>query len=412
MSVEQVYAAPGNPGIGEVGKCIEINPTDITGLAKFAADHNIDLTVVGPEQPLALGIVDAFREKDLRIFGPNTDAAQVETSKTYAKQVCLKNRIPSPRWNVYGDSKDAIAALDEYGPPWVVKADGLAAGKGTTVTRDKKEAVDAVRREIKRSPGQVILEEFIEGWEATFMATISGGRIQWLTPVFQDYKPAYDDDTGPNTGGMGCFSPVPEVSDSLIRRVRESILEPMINGLRRDGVNYQGILNLNAIVKRETGEPMVLEFNARFGDPECQGVMSLVDGGLANHISQVADNIHSTKSPDCKPSTACVVVVVASKGYPTGQEIGDKITLRPVIKPNVRLFHAGTSRDRTGGLVTAGGRVLNIAATGPNLESARNNAYATIRQAVHFEGMQYRTDIGLPSRPGRRLQQEQLTRTL
>ncbi|TMI27349.1 ATP-grasp domain-containing protein [Candidatus Bathyarchaeota archaeon] len=317
--------------------------------------------MVGPEAPLGLGIVDSFRAHNLKIFGPSQNAARIETSKSFAKDLCTQFHIPTPRWKMFTSESEAIGALDGFGPPWVVKADGLAAGKGTTVTRNKREAEAAIHRELQREPGRIVLEEFIDGWEATFMATVSKGQVQWLTPVFQDYKPLSDGDAGPNTGGMGCFTPIPTVTPSLVEKVRGSILSPVVAAMEKVGVHYQGVLNLNAIVRRGSEEPFMLEFNARFGDPEGQG---------------------------------CVVVVLASKGYPASPTTGDKIMIRPVPDENVTFLHAGTSKNSSGELVTAGGRVLNVVATGDSVERARKAAYSTIKSSVQFKGMQYRTDIG------------------
>ncbi len=401
--VDQVYAAPGNPGIAETARCVEINVTRIGELASFAKKESIDLTIVGPEAPLSLGIVDVFRAQGLRIFGPDRQAARIESSKSFAKDLCSKFRIPTPRWETFTSSDSARSALDSFGPPWVVKADGLAAGKGTTVTQDRREAESAVQRELHRDAGRIVLEEFVNGWEATFMATVSAGRVQWLTPVFQDYKPLSDGDVGPNTGGMGCYSPVSEATPSLVEKVERTILSPTVAAMEELGVHYQGLLNLNAIVSNRTSEPYVLEFNARFGDPEAQGVAMLVDNELAAHLNAVAGG--SDKPPVPKTiGSPCVVVVLASKGYPTSQSIGDKITIRPPTDKNVTIFHAGTARTPTGELVTAGGRVLNVAATGATVESARRRVYSTIGTDVQFAGMQYRSDIGVGRTRQRNLQ--------
>jgi phosphoribosylamine--glycine ligase len=401
--VDKVYAAPGNPGIAQIARCVEISATSIGQLASFAKKESVDLTVVGPEAPLSLGIVDAFRDQGLRIFGPDLQAARIESSKSFAKDLCSKFHIPTPRWETFTNSADARSALDRFGPPWVVKADGLAAGKGTTVTQDQREAESAVQRELQRDAGRVVLEEFVDGWEATFMATVSAGRVQWLTPVFQDYKPVSDGDMGPNTGGMGCYSPVPEATPSLVEKVERSILSPAVAAMEESGVHYQGLLNLNAIISNRTGEPYVLEFNARFGDPEAQGVAMLVDNGLAAHLNAVAGGSDKPTVPKTIGS-ACVVVVLASKGYPTSQSIGDKITIRPLTDKNVTIFHAGTARTPAGELVTAGGRVLNVAATGPTVESARRQVYKVIDTHVEFSGMQYRSDIGVGRTRRRNLQ--------
>ncbi len=372
-AVTELYAAPGNPGIAEIAKCVTINPTSIKQLLSFALEHSIDLTVVGPEAPLALGIVDSFRERGLRIFGPDRSAAR------------------------------ASKALDYFGPAWVIKADGLAAGKGTTVTQDRREAETAIDQALQRDPGRVVLEEFIDGWEATFMATVSGNEIQWVTPVFQDYMPIFDGDTGPNTGGMGCYTPVPTVTPSLVEKVKKTILAPTVAAMDKTGAHYHGVLNLNAIVQHGTEDPYVLEFNARFGDPEGQGVMALVERGLANHLYAVAEDMEKAPAPQCRES-ACVVVVLASKGYPTSQSIGDKITIQPTSTKNVQIFHAGTAASPSGELVTAGGRVLNVVATGPTVESARREAYSVIGKTVQFNGMHYRSDIGAGRTRQRNLQ--------
>jgi phosphoribosylamine---glycine ligase len=405
--VDELYVAPGNPGIAEIAKCVPINATKLDDLASFAKRNKVDLTVVGPEQPLALGIVDVFQKQKLLIFGPDQKAAKIESSKSYAKGLCLKFHIPTPKWQAFSDAKQALEALDQFGPPWVVKADGLAAGKGTIVTRDRRDAEEAVKRELQHEGGRVVCEEFIDGWEATFMSTVSSGRVQWLTPAFQDYKPIYDGDLGPNTGGMGGYTPIPTVTRSLMEKVKDSILTPMIEAMERTGVHFQGVLNLNAIIEHGTEDPYVLEFNARFGDPECQGIMALVQDGLVEHLSLIASDANSSRVPQTS-SSASVVVVLASKGYPSSQSFGDRITIRPYSLQNVRIMHAGTARNQTGELVTGGGRVLDILATGESVESARQDAYAIIGNAVYFDGMQYRRDIGTIATRRRPLQ---VTRT-
>ena len=395
--LDELYAAPGNPGISELGTCVPVAATDVAQLVSFAKDHRIDLTVVGPEAPLALGIVDSFRAHGIRIFGPDRRSAQIETSKSFAKELCSQRGIPTAQWKNFTTANEAIAALDRLGPPWVVKADGLAAGKGTTITEDRCEAEAAIRRELEREPGRIVIEEFVNGWEATFMATVSAGHTQWAMPVLQDYKPVRDGDMGPNTGGMGCYTPVPTATPRTIAKVGKTILSPTVEGLEALGVHFQGVLNLNSMVRHGTEDPYVLEFNARFGDPEWQGVAALVEKGLLAHLYAIAENYEKPPLPRCRQS-ACVVVVLASKGYPASQSIGDKITLEPYSNENVVVFHAGTAKTPAGELVTSGGRVLNVMATGPTVESARKNAYSVIRQSIRFDGMQYRSDIGAPGR--------------
>lgn len=395
LSIErgtEVFAAPGNPGIAEIAACVPIEAVSVLELASFAARERFDLTVVGPEAPLAAGIVDRFREGGLRVFGPDSRGARIESSKSFAKSVCVERGIPTPRWSSFADAGAARRALDRFGPPWVVKADGLAAGKGTTVTGDRGEAEAAIRREMARESGRVVVEEFVDGWEASFTATVSGGRVQWLAPVFQDYKPIYDGDAGPNSGGMGVYSPVSQVDGVLVERVRSRILDPSVQALTEKGISFQGVLYLNVIVRHGTRDPLLLEFNARFGDPEMQGIAPLVRGGLLQHMLAVAEDSVDAPNPEIG-SEASVVVVLAAKGYPVQPSSGEVIRVGRVPE-NVRVFHAGTARKPTGELVTAGGRVLNVAATGPNVESARKDAYSVIGEIVGFDGMQYRSDIG------------------
>ncbi|HYY92225.1 MAG TPA: phosphoribosylamine--glycine ligase [Candidatus Dormibacteraeota bacterium] len=402
----KIFAAPGNPGIAQVATYVPIQATNVDELARFASKEQIDLTVVGPEASLGAGIVDVFRKNRLRIFGPDKGAAQIETSKSFALDLCSNYNIPIPHWMTFSHPAPAIEALDLLGPPWVVKADGLAAGKGTTVTSDRQEAEAAIRREMKREARRVVIEEFIDGWEASFTATVSGGRAQWLAPVFQDYKPIYDEDIGPNTGGMGVYSPLPEVTPSLVDKVRSRILDPSVKAMTTEGFPFQGVLYLNIIVRHGTSEPRLLEFNARFGDPEAQGIAPLVGKGLLAHMSAVADDSKDPPLPEIS-SSASVVVVLASKGYPDNPSTGDRITIKELSRSNVVVFHAGTGTDTNRGLVTAGGRVLNIAATGPDVRTARIDAYSTIDESIHFAGMQYRHDIGSGETRRRRLEQVQ-----
>lgn len=402
----KIYAAPGNPGIAEIGTCIPVSATNTKDLAAFASKEQIELTVVGPEAALGAGIVDEFRKNKLKIFGPDKRAARIETSKSFAKDLCTRYNIPTPRWKSFVDSTRASKALDEMGPPWVIKADGLAAGKGTIVTNDRRSAEAAIKTELSREPQKIVIEEFIDGWEASFTATVSGGRVQWLAPVFQDYKQLYDGDAGPNTGGMGVYSPVPSVTPRIVDKVKRSILEPSISAMVKEGSSFQGVLYLNIIVRHGTEDPTLLEFNARFGDPEAQGIGPLVRHGLLAHMTGVAEDSSRAPQPECIDA-ASVVVVLASKGYPSNPVPGDKIAITKWSQNNVALFHAGTSRTLTGELMTSGGRVLSVAATGHDVEFARKAAYSTIQQSIYFPGMQYRHDIGSGEIRRRKLEQIQ-----
>jgi len=250
------------------------------------------------------------------------------------------------------------------------------------------------------------MEEFIDGWEASFTATVSGGRAQWLSPVFQDYKPIHDRDSGPNTGGMGVYSPIPAVTPSLVEKIKKTILNPTVDAMKKEQGPFQGVLYINVIIRHGTEDARVLEYNARFGDPEAQGIMPLVKRGLLKHLIAVADNSDKAPVPDCA-SSASVVVVLASRGYPDKPTTGDPIKISPIRNEHVALFHAGTSQNQTGELVTAGGRVLNVATTGPDVESARKTAYNVIESSIHFAGMQYRRDIGSGEIRRRELEQIQ-----
>jgi phosphoribosylamine---glycine ligase len=395
-----LFAAPGNPGIAEVAKCIAITSNETEKLATFVEKQQIDLTVVGPETPLALGIVDRFQKRKLRIFGPTQKAAKIETSKSFAKELLTHYDIPTAKSQTFVNPMAATTALDEMGPPWVIKADGLASGKGTTVTADRQEAEAAIHRELKREPGKIIMEQFIDGWEASFIATVSAGRLQWLAPVLQDYKPAFDDDVGPNTGGMGVYTPVPTVTKAIIDVVHAKILSPVLKGLEEMKIHYQGILYLNTIVPHGKQDPYVLEFNARFGDPEAQGIVPLVTKGFATHLKEIADDSTKPLIPEMSKS-ASVVVVLAARGYPTNPSIEERITIKQTSAKNVTIFQAGTARSPNGELITTGGRIINVVATGNTVGAARKNAYSTIKNDVYFNGMQYRSDIGL-DRPRRR----------
>ena len=401
-----IYAAPGNPGIAELGKCVPINATDNSQLANFASKEKIDLTVVGPEASLGAGIVDTFQERKLAIFGPNKTAARIESSKSFAKDLCTRYKIPVPGWESFTDANPAIRALDHMGPPWVIKADGLAAGKGTTVTNDRHEAEEAIRRELRREPGRIVMEEFIDGWEASITATVSGGRPQWLAPVFQDYKPIREGDSGPNTGGMGVYSPVPTVTPGLIEKAKKTILDRTVVAMKKEKVDFQGVLYINIIVKHGTEEPRVLEYNARFGDPETQGIAPLVKSGFLNHLTAIAEDSTKTSTPKIE-SSASLVVVLASRGYPESPATGDPIKIDPFNSEKVALFHAGTARNMKQELVTAGGRVLNVASTGTDVQTARKTAYSVIESSIHFAGMQYRRDIGSGEIRRRKLEQIQ-----
>jgi phosphoribosylamine---glycine ligase len=396
--VEVLYAAPGNPGIASCAELVSIESSDTRGLAEFAKKSQIDLTVVGPEIPLSLGIVDVFEEMGLTAFGPSRAAARTEFSKAFTKALCKQHEIPTARWECFDRYEDASRALDRFEAPWVVKADGLAGGKGVTVSDDRSVACKAIEWCLSHPPGVVVIEEFIEGWESTIVATIAGERVCWIAPIFQDSKRLLDGDFGPHTGGMGPYTPVPQATPNFIANTMELILKPFARALVENGTPYFGVISPNIITKYGTDFPYLLECNARFGDPEMQCLAPFCDSGMAQHLLSIAGKAQEIEPPSLKigeGQSAAVAVVVASGRYPESPSACVPIRLRPPTADGALIFHAGTARTMEGTLVTSGGRIFNVVSTGPSLEAARAVAYATINDCVEFEGMQYRTDIGL-----------------
>ena len=393
--VEQVYCAPGNAGTAEVAENIGIAATDIVKLAEFVEKNGIDLTVVGPEAPLVAGIVDEFNKKNLRIFGPSRAAAFLEGSKIFSKELMQKYGIPTANFKVFGDSGEAIAYIEEVGAPLVIKADGLAAGKGVVVAKTSEQAIAAVKnmlddRIFGMAGDEIIIEDCLEGEEASIIAFCDGKTILPLASS-QDHKRIFDDDQGPNTGGMGAYSPAPVVSGELFDEVYETILVPTVNGLAKEGVPYKGFLYCGVMVTDDG--PMVLEYNVRLGDPETQAILPRMKTDIIDLFDAVIDGKLAGKKIEWDPRP-CVCVVVAAKGYPDKYEKGKEIKgLDDVaaLKDAV-VFHAGTARQGEK-IVTAGGRVLGVTALGEGVEGAIKNAYAAAK-LIHFDGMQYRKDIG------------------
>lgn len=394
----EVYAAPGNPGIASVGRCLPVPTTDILALAAIASDLGVDLTVIGPEAPLAAGIADAFAARGLRVFGPTAAAAQIEASKVFAKLLMRKWGIPTADFAIFDTPADAVACVRRSDAPVVIKADGLAGGKGVVVARTAQEAeaavVDLMVRRIHGAAGlRVVVEERLEGEEASVMALVCGERVWPLLPA-RDYKRARDGDTGPNTGGMGAVAPVP-LPPEILGRVMDEILVPTAAALAREARPYTGVLYAGVMLT-DRG-PKVLEFNCRLGDPEAQVILPLLDGSLADMLLDASDG----RRPSLGWSeNAAACVVLASAGYPGRYRTGVSIAGLADMPADVRVFHAGTAVSQ-GALVTAGGRVLNVVGTGPTMERAVTRAYAGIA-AISFEGMQYRTDIGVTSADDRR----------
>jgi len=395
-TIDRLFAAPGNPGIAEVATCEPIAAADVPGLAEFAEREQIDLTVVGPEAPLVAGIVDEFEERGLAIFGPNREAARLEGSKSWAKDLCRRHGIPAGRSQPFTDERMAMEFLDELGPPYVVKADGLAAGKGVTVTEDREQAERAVQSCLEQRPGDasqrvVVVEQFLGGREVSAIA-LTDGRTVLPLAFSQDYKRIGEGGTGPNTGGMGAYSPVPFIDQATGDAIVGGILERTVQALAADGVRYRGVVYAGIMLTAEG--PLVLEFNARFGDPEteavvprlrsdlCEVLLACVEGNLANYRAEWTDD-------------ACVTVVLASEGYPDDPKTGAEVLglADAGSMEGVHVFHAGTA-IRDGRVQTAGGRVLAVSALGPSLGDARGLADEAVGR-ISFDGMQFRRDIAL-----------------
>ncbi|PSQ97261.1 MAG: phosphoribosylamine--glycine ligase [Bacteroidetes bacterium SW_9_63_38] len=395
---DALYAAPGNPGTARHASNIGIASDDIDGLIEFAREDDIDLTVVGPEQPLVDGIVDAFQEEGLSIVGPTAAAAQLEGSKAFADQFMARHDVPTAEFKVFeADEYDAASDyLDEVGAPIVVKADGLAAGKGAYVCSTLDEAHEALDEIVQdRAFGdagdQVVVEEKMDGEEVSIFALTDGTHYVLLTPS-QDHKPIGEGGTGPNTGGMGAFSPAPIVNGDLLNRVCREIIEPTLLGMQEEGTPYQGVLYCGLMITDEG--PKVVEFNCRLGDPEAQVVLPLVESDLVDVFESVADGTLETGSLRAS-SRAAACVVLASDGYPIEYETGFEIIGIDEAEAlsEVSVLHAGTRLREDGVLVTDGGRVLGVTALGDDLPEALERAYDGTDR-VHFDGNTVRTDIG------------------
>jgi phosphoribosylamine--glycine ligase len=395
--VEKVFCAPGSPGTVSLGENVPVADSDIQALADFAAGAKIGLTLVGPELPLTLGIVDEFEKRGLRIFGPNKKAAELEGSKIFAKQFMERHRVPTARFKVAESQPQALRILKsgEFFFPLVVKADGLAAGKGAIVCpsyRKAEEAVDMImaKKQFGEAGKRVVIEEFLIGKEVSFIVISDGAKIQPLVTTM-DHKAVYDGDRGPNTGGMGAISPSPFITSRLFSEIIGAIVFPTINRMREEGRKYTGVLYVGLMLTEEG--PKVLEYNCRFGDPETQVQMLRLESDLADVLLNALEgNVLKTEMRWSEKASACVVL--ASGGYPLAYDKGKPITgLKQVsASPGIVIFHAGTKYE-DGKYFTNGGRVLNICASAKTLAEALDNIYGAI-SAISFEGMHCRRDIG------------------
>lgn len=393
--VTKIYAAPGNAGIAGLAECAPIKSEDIPGLLAFAKSRAIDLTIVGPEGPLSMGIVDEFTKAGLRAFGPSGKAAELEASKRFSKDLMKKYHIPTAEYGVFTDKAAAAAYVREKGAPIVVKADGLAAGKGVVVAETVEEALKALDvimtdKAFGTAGDRVVIEECLKGEEASFMA-FSDGKTVVPMASSQDHKRVFDADKGPNTGGMGAYSPAPIVTKGLEREVMDTIMLPTVRAMEKEGRLFKGVLYAGLMI--HDGKAKVLEFNARFGDPETQPIMMRLDTDIIEIIEAILDGRLAKLEIEWKPEAA-VCIVMASGGYPGNYEKGNVISglEKAAGHKGVMVFHSGTSL-KDGKVVTDGGRVLGVTGLGPVIAAAIDNAYAGVRE-ISFEGAHFRGDIG------------------
>ena len=388
--IDQVYTAPGNGGTSQN---IELSVTDIEGLAKFAQEKNC-FTVVGPEDPLAAGIVDAFVEKGLPVFGPTKNAAKLESSKIWAKEFMKRNSIPTADFEIFDDAQKAKDFVKSYEKHVVIKADGLAAGKGVIVCKNKDEANDAIdtiltKKSFGDAGSKIIIEERIDGVEASYIA-LCDGKIALPMATSQDHKRVFDNDEGPNTGGMGAYSPTPIIDEKLGTEIQEKIIDKTIHAMRDEGFEFKGFLYAGIMIK--DGTPYVLEYNVRMGDPECQPILMRLDSDLYDYLHASSEGKLSELPEISWKNQYSVCVVLASKGYPSSYPTGDEITGFENIPSEAFVFHAGTKKQDNK-IKSNGGRVLGVTALGSSLQDAINNAYDACNH-IRWTNKYHRTDIG------------------
>ncbi|HEX9666162.1 MAG TPA: phosphoribosylamine--glycine ligase [Thermodesulfobacteriota bacterium] len=393
--VDRIYCAPGNAGISKIAECIDIKPMDIESLVRFSKAEEIDITIIGPEQPLAQGIVDKFNAEKLRVFGPSKEAALIESSKVFSKHLMRKYNIPTPFFSTFNNFSDAVKWVKEVKPPLVVKADGLAGGKGVVVCKTEDEIIDTLDSMMRGrifgdAGGSVVIEELIEGEEVSFFVFTDGDTVIPLEPS-QDHKALFDGDKGPNTGGMGAYSPAPIVTEELHNKIMERIMVPVIRALNKEGRRYKGVLYAGLMIK--DSEPTVLEFNCRFGDPETQPLLMRMKSDIVPILNAVVDGDLNGYEIEWRPESS-VCVVIASKGYPGDYKTGIELQGLEALEDldNVVLFHAGTTIE-DGKIVSNGGRILGVTTIGNSMNESIDLAYKAIRM-MDDEDIYYRTDIG------------------
>ncbi len=392
---DKLVMAPGNPGMAALGECRPVAATDVPGLVALAREIGAGLVVVGPESALAEGVADALAAAGIPCFGPSQKAAQLESSKAFTKAFCVRHKVPTAQSETFDNIADIRDFLKTYEPPYVIKADGLAAGKGVAIAADYADAVAEAEAMLDgrygASGATVVIEEFMTGEEASVFA-LCDGETAMLFGWAQDHKRAFDGDTGPNTGGMGTYSPAPIVTPDLLKITQAEILDPTMSGMKAEGVPYKGVLYAGLMV--ENGRPRLVEYNARFGDPECQVLILRLKSDLVPYLLAAAKGGLAKLPAPQWHDQAAVCVVFAAKGYPDSPLTGSIIRgTDQDFGPDVTVFHAGTTRAEDGSLRAAGGRVLNVCARGATLQEARDKAYAAIAN-IDWPGGFYRSDIG------------------
>ena len=391
-NVEKIYCAPGNAGISNVAECIDIGDSDIENLLKFAKENQIDLTIVGPEIPLVAGIVDAFEKEGLKIFGPNKECAQLEGSKSFSKDFMIRHNLPTAKYKEYTNLDEAISEIDSFGYPVVIKADGLAAGKGVVIPENREDAITTLKemmsdKKFGKAGDKIVVEEFLNGIETSILAFVDNDTIVPMVSS-KDHKKVFEGETGLNTGGMGTFSPSEIYTDELAKEIQEKILDKTLEGFKKDNLNYKGILFVGLMITEDG--PKILEYNVRFGDPETQSVLFRLDTDLNKIISAILDNnLKNIEINYSKEEAICVMLT--SGGYPESYEKGKVISGLENLDSDIVVFHSGTKFDN-GNIVTNGGRVIGITAKGKTVKEAGEKVYENIKK-INFEGMHYRKDI-------------------
>lgn len=391
-----LFAAPGNPGTASLGTNLPIAATDVDAITRAAREHHVDLVVVGPEAPLAAGLIDRLNDDGRPAFGPTQAAAQLEASKAFAKEVLAESSVPTAHSRTFTSLAPALEYIAHHDEPLVVKASGLAAGKGAVVCATRGEASQVTRAMLEQhslgeAGREILVETFLEGEELSLLALTDGDRLA-LLPAAQDHKRLGEGDTGPNTGGMGAYTPVRLATPALLTRARREVFEPTLAAMRRRGTPYRGVLYAGLMVTSD-GTPFVLEFNCRFGDPETQVVLPVLATGITEHLAAIAAGNWKPATEALPASGTAVTTVLAARGYPDAPEKGATITLPDDLGAHIVVFHAGTSRDADGTLRVSGGRVLNVTALAPSLEHAAAASRAACER-IAFAGKVYRRDIG------------------